>query len=137
MKKFDEIKIGDYFELEKKITSDDIIAFSKASGDYNPIHLDDTYAEKSIFHKRIAHGMLTASIFSNIFGNNFPGEGTIYLKQSLSFCKPVYVDEVIKARVVVKEINFQKKRILFETICYNKCNEKVITGEALVIPPYK
>ena len=81
----EEIQIGMNVSYSKTITDSDIKAFALTSGDSNPIHLDEEYAEKSRFKKRIAHGMMTASYFSALFGTKIPGEGCVYTSQSLKF----------------------------------------------------
>lgn len=126
------IKVGDQAKLVKIINEDDIKAFSEVSGDKNPIHLNQEYAEKSIFGKRIAHGMLSASYISNVIGNQLPGEGTIYLKQSLEFCKPVYIGDRVTTIVEVKEIDNIKGKINLKTYCINQNDEIVVKGIAVV-----
>lgn len=126
------LKIGDKAELTKRITDEDVLNFAEVSGDKNPIHLDESYAEKSMFGKRIAHGMLSASFISNVIGNQLPGEGTIYIGQNLQFCKPVFIGDTIKTIVTVKSIDEVKGNLVLETLCLNQCNEIVIRGEAYV-----
>ena len=65
------------WEVEKKFNEQDVISFSKLTGDNNRIHLDEEYAKKSFFGRRVVHGMLVAGLFSRIFGKIFPGEGSI------------------------------------------------------------
>ena len=77
------IKIGESASLTKTFTDEDVRSFAAISGDKNPVHLDDEYAAKTQFKKRIAHGMLTAGLISAILGTQLPGEGSIYLGQTL------------------------------------------------------
>lgn len=126
------IKIGDQAKLVKVISEKDIELFSEVSGDKNPIHLNQEYAEKSIFGKRIAHGMLSASFISNAIGNQLPGEGTIYLKQSLEFCKPVYIGDQITTIIEVTNIDDVKGNIELKTYCLNQNHKTVIKGNAVV-----
>jgi len=84
-KSFDELKIGDTASLSKIISEEDLQLFAKISMDNNPIHLDETFAKTTRFKKRIAHGMLVASLISSVLANKLPGPGTIYLSQSLTF----------------------------------------------------
>ena len=108
--------------------------FAKVTGDNNPVHLDPAYAAKTFFKKPIMHGMLGASLFSKVFGTLFPGEGTIYLKQSLSFLKPMYVDIDYVAEFIVKEVIKEKNRAIIETILKDKATGLVCTsGEAVVM----
>jgi 3-hydroxybutyryl-CoA dehydratase len=87
-KSIDELKIGDSAQLSKTITEADIIDFAKATGDFNPVHLDHAYAEKTFFKGRIAHGLLSVGLLSNVLGNILPGHGTIYLSQEVKFLAP-------------------------------------------------
>ena len=124
--------IGDVFEHDFSFSQEDVIKFSEISGDRNPIHLDEDYASKSIFKKRIVHGFLGGSIFSKVFRMIFPGEGTLFLKQSMSFYKPMYVEDVYTAKFKVLEITNKKHRALVETSILDKLGNIVIKGEALI-----
>jgi 3-hydroxybutyryl-CoA dehydratase len=110
----------------------DVLAFAEASGDKNPIHLDDDYAEKSIFRRRILHGFLGGSVFSKVFGTIFPGEGTIYLKQDMTFLKPMFVDTSYKAVFNVLKIYPLKNRALIKTEIQDNNGTVIITGEAII-----
>ncbi len=130
----EEIKIGMSVSYSQIITDADIKAFAEISGDCNPIHLNEGYAEESRFKKRIAHGMMTASYFSALFGTRIPGEGCVYTSQSLKFKKPVYIGDIVTATVEVININLDKRRVLFKTIC--KVKDKIVTsGEAELFVP--
>jgi|TARA_B100002019_G_C20831749_1_gene385620 3-hydroxybutyryl-CoA dehydratase len=113
----ERFKIGMKESLSKKITESDIIIFSKISGDKNPIHLSDEFAKKTRFKKRIAHGYLSASLFSGIFGEKLPGPGCLYLSQSLQFKYPVYIDDIVIATVKIIDIVAEKNILKFSTIC--------------------
>ena len=113
----ERFKIGMKESLSKKITESDIIIFSKVSGDKNPIHLSDEFAKKTRFKKRIAHGYLSASLFSGIFGEKLPGPGCLYLSQSLQFKYPVYIDDIVIATVKIIDIVAEKNILKFSTIC--------------------
>ena len=117
------------------ITSDMIERFAEATGDHNPIHLDEEFAKGTKFKTRVAHGMLQAGILSGILGTEFPGVGTVYLSQSLKFMKPVFIGDKVTFHLKVLELIEEKNRIRIETICENQKGEAVVTGEALVMPP--
>ncbi len=130
----DQIKIGMSESISKIITDKSVRAFSDLSGDKNPVHLDDDYAEKSRYKKRIAHGLLSSSLFSALFGTKIPGEGCVYVSQSLSFKRPVYVGDTVLATVTVKDIDFVSKKVFFDTVC--TVNSKVvIDGYAEIFIP--
>jgi 3-hydroxybutyryl-CoA dehydratase len=130
---YNEIKIGLTAEYKKIITEEDIEKFSEVSGDYNPVHMDEEYANQTIFQGRIAHGMLSASFISTVLASKLPGPGTIYLKQNLVFRNPVRIGDQITTRVEVISKNDEKKRIRLKTTCINQEEEIVIDGEALVM----
>ncbi len=127
------LEIGKSATFTKKITESDINAFAEVSGDFNPIHVDEEAAKKSVFGRRIAHGMLSASFISAVLGMYLPGEGTIYLGQNLKFLKPVDIGDEITAKVTVAEaVNADKGIYKLTTQCFNQKGEMVIDGEATV-----
>jgi 3-hydroxybutyryl-CoA dehydratase len=129
-----KMQIGDVRSYQKTITKKDVDIFGKLTGDMNQAHFDEDYAAKTIFKKPIVHGMLIGSLFSKIFGLDYPGEGTIYCSQSLKFLKPVYPDQLLTIKVTVKEIVLEKNRVIFTTEIYNDQNECMLTGEAMLMP---
>ena len=135
--KFEDIKIGMSESYSQTITDADIKYFAGISGDHNPIHMSDEYAEKSRFKKRIAHGLISASFFSALFGTRLPGEGCVYVNQSLNFKKPIYLNDTVTATVTVNEMDLKKRRVFFDTVCKVK-NKIVIYGNAeLYVPKMK
>lgn len=130
--KFNELKIGMEYSLSKAFSSTEVLTFSNLSMDNNPIHINDEYAQNAIFGKKIVHGFLSASLFSAIIGTKFPGNGSIYLSQNLSFLRPVFHNQVIIATVKVLELYPEKRRVLLETICKDESGQSLITGNALV-----
>ena len=127
-----KIIIGDIYEHDFSFNQDDVIKFSNATGDYNPIHLDKEYAKKTPFKTPIVHGFLAGSVFSKVFGTIYPGEGTIYLKQEMFFLKPMFPRQPYKATFEIISTDIIKNRAVVKTIIYNFNNEIVITGEAII-----
>jgi acyl dehydratase len=125
--------VGDSAEITRTIGQADIDAFASVTGDHNPVHVDEEFAKTTRFGKRIAHGMLTASLISAVLANKLPGEGSVYLGQTLKFVAPVFPGDEITARVTVKEIREDKPIMKLETICVNQRGEVVIRGEATVL----
>ena len=128
------ISKGQVYEHHFKFSQDDVVRFAEATGDKNPVHLDEKYAATTLFKRPIMHGMLSASLFSKVFGTLFPGEGTIYLKQSLAFMRPMFVDTDYVAEFTIKEIVIEKNRAFVETVIKEKASQQVCTsGEATVM----
>jgi 3-hydroxybutyryl-CoA dehydratase len=128
-----KLTIGDTASISKTITDSDIHAFADVSGDHNSLHLDDDYASTTRFGRRIAHGMLSASLISAVLGNDLPGAGSVYLSQTLKFVRPVFPGDTVTARVTVVAIRDDKPIVTLETVCVNQKNEPVLTGEATVL----
>jgi 3-hydroxybutyryl-CoA dehydratase len=115
-----------------KFAQADVCDFAELTGDNNPIHLDQTYAQGTIFKKPIVQGFLVGSIFSRIFGTEYPGIGTIYLSQSMQFLAPVFIDEFYMAHITVKEVNLRKHRAVILTEIFDSLGKKVLTGDAFI-----
>jgi 3-hydroxybutyryl-CoA dehydratase len=130
----EDIEIGMTRGLRKRITDHDIALFAEVSTDRNPVHLDDDYAQDTIFEGRIAHGMLTAALISAVIGEQLPGHGAVYLGQSLRFMAPVRPGDVVEATVTVTSIEHARRRVTLETLC-RVGDTVVLKGEALVLAP--
>jgi acyl dehydratase len=125
------LNVGDSASITHVFTDQDVRKFAEVSTDTNPIHLDQVAAEKSIFGQRVVHGMLVASLFSALLGGELPGEGAIYLGQSLSFMEPVFLGDRITATVEITEIREDKPIAKLRTFCVNEKGVTVIDGEAV------
>lgn len=128
-----KFSVGDSAEITKTIEQADIDAFANVTGDHNPVHVDEEFAKTTRFGGRIAHGMLTASLISAVLANHLPGEGSVYLGQTLKFVAPVFPGDEITARVTVREIREDKPIVKLETVCVNQREEIVLRGEATVL----
>jgi len=130
----EDLEVGMARYLQKQVTDRDIELFAQVSTDRNPVHLDDDYAQETMFQGRIAHGMLTAGLISAVIGEQLPGHGTVYLGQSLKFMAPVRPDDVVRAEVEVLAIEHQKRRVTLATRCLVG-DTVVLKGEAVVLAP--
>ncbi|MEO1139292.1 MAG: MaoC family dehydratase [Pseudomonadota bacterium] len=130
----EEIEMGMVRSLSKVVTDEDIRMFAEVSTDFNPVHMDDEYANDTIFEGRIAHGMLTAGLISAVIGEQLPGHGTVYMGQSLKFLAPVRPGDMVVAEVEVIDINYAKRRVQLSTRCLVD-GKKVLIGEATVLAP--
>lgn len=128
-----KFKVGDSAETTRTIEQADVDAFAKVTRDRNPVHLDEAFAQQTRFGRRIAHGMLTASLISSVLANQLPGEGSVYLGQTLQFVAPVFPGDEVTARVTVTEVRENRPIMKLETTCVNQRGETVIRGEATVL----
>ena len=137
MIKMGEIKVGMIETYSQTITDTDIKIFAGLSGDHNPIHVSDEYAEQSRFKRRIAHGMISASFFSALFGTKIPGHGCVLVSQSINFRKPVYIGDTVTASIKVTSVDMKNNRVFFDTVSTVK-RKVVIDGSAeLYLPNIK
>ena len=128
-----DFKEGQSASLTRYVTAADVEAFARVTGDTNPVHLDETYASHTRFGRRIAHGMLAVSYISAILGTRFPGPGTIYLGQNVSFLAPVFLGDTITATVTVSKYRPEKGVLTLLTECWNQDGVKVVDGQAVVL----
>jgi 3-hydroxybutyryl-CoA dehydratase len=132
---YDEITIGQTASYTKTIEDKDVRLFAAASGDVNPVHLDDQFAATTPFKERIAHGMLTGALISAALAMELPGPGTIYLGQSLRFRLPVKIDDTITVHLVVTDKRDDKKFITLDCKAVNQRGKTVASGSAEVMAP--
>lgn len=132
---FEELEIGQSAELKRRLTQKDIELFAAVSGDVNPAHMDEHYAENSLFHGVIGHGMWSGGLISTVLGTELPGPGTIYLQQDMRFKKPVMLGDEVTVRVSVKSKRDDKPVVVFDCICLNEKGEVLVEGTATVLAP--
>ncbi len=130
-----DIQIGDAAEFAKTVSESDIYQFAGITGDFNPAHVNEDYAQKTFFKTRIAHGMLSAGFISAVLGTQLPGPGAVYIRQELNFLAPVRIGDTITARAEVIDINVEKNRVTLKTQCLNQNGVVVIDGQAILSPP--
>ncbi len=128
------LKAGDSFTLEHQFSLDQVRIFASVTGDANPLHTDPSFVEGSRFEKNIVHGMYMASLISSVLGCHFPGQGTVYVEQSLTWLAPVYVDEAVSVSVTILE-RLPKGRARMDTRIHKADGTEVLRGEALIIVP--
>lgn len=124
--------VGQEAKIRKFFSTKDIESFAEMSGDTNPVHLNEAFAKKTIFKKKIVHGFLYSSLISAVIGTKLPGNGSIYLHQELNFKKPVYHNENITALVRITQIKKEKSLIYLDTFCYRDNNDIVVEGKAII-----
>ncbi len=128
----EDIAIGDLFEIERTFSLGDVDNFATLSGDYSPLHVDADYASGTEFGERVVHGILLASLFSNLVGMKIPGKQALYLAQDLAFRKPVFANEALKVRAKVTARNLATSTIVLATEIRNAAGKIVVSGSAKV-----
>jgi phosphate acetyltransferase len=137
-KTFDEINIGDTASLERTLTKRDVDMFAVISGDMNPTHLSDEYAQMLLERQKVSgHSMWGGALISSLLGNDLPGPGTVYKSQNLEFHGALGLEDTIKVSIVVKEKRAQDRSVIFECRAVNQRDEEIITGIAEVLAPRK
>ncbi|THB67402.1 MAG: MaoC family dehydratase [Gammaproteobacteria bacterium] len=133
----EEIRIGDTASFGKTLTEADVYQFTGIIGNFNPTHVNKVFAEKTGMKSRTVPQMLVAGFVSKILGTQYPGNGTIHIAQDLEFIKPVYIGDTVETTVKVTKIDGKTNRVWLDLYCYNEEGEKVLTGEAEIIPPFE
>ncbi|MEL6584650.1 MAG: MaoC family dehydratase [Pseudomonadota bacterium] len=130
----EDLAVGMSRSVTKTITRREIEMFAELSTDHNPVHLDEDYAQDTMFGGVIAHGMLTAGLISAVIGEQLPGHGTVYLGQTLKFLAPVRPGDVVEATITVANIDHSRRRVTLD--CAARVGDTVVLkGEALVLAP--
>ena len=128
------LKIGDQFKHRFQYTQEDVDLYSKVSGDNNPLHTDPEVGKNSIFGRNIIHGFLGGSVFTKIFGALWMVDGHVYLKQTMQWLMPMFIDTEYEAIITVKEVFTGKNRVLYDCAIYEvKSGNQTFTGEALLL----
>ena len=130
---FEDLQVGQTASMGKTITDADILLFAAVSLDTNPVHMDAEAAAASVFKERVAHGMLSAGLISAVMGTRLPGNGTVYLEQTLRFRRPVRIGDTVTATVEVTSLDAAKRQATLRTVCKAR-GKVVIDGEAVVLP---
>ncbi len=130
----EDLKVGMSASFGKTVTEADIMAFAGVSGDTNPVHLHQGFAEQTMFKGRVAHGMLSASFISTILGTKLPGPGCIYVSQNIQFKAPVRAGDTVTATATITEMVPEKRRVKLKTVCMVG-DKMVIDGEAVALVP--
>jgi acyl dehydratase len=129
-----KINIGDIHLHEFSFTQTQVDAFAQVTGDHNPLHLDAEYAANTPFKKPIMHGFLSGSVFSFLLGTQFPGQGSVYLRQNMEFLRPMFVETLYVAKLEVTAIDPAKHTAIIATTIMDKNTKKVtLRGEATVM----
>ena len=129
-----ELAVGQKASVAKTLTESDVYLFAGVTGDLNPLHVNAEYARGTRFRRRIAHGMLTASLISTVQATQLPGPGNLYIRQTLEFRAPVFFGDTITASVEVIAVDVERNRVRLRTECHNQDGVLVLTGESELAP---
>ncbi|HRJ60877.1 MAG TPA: MaoC family dehydratase [Azospirillaceae bacterium] len=130
----EDLSVGMSASFAKTVSEADVVLFAGVSGDTNPVHINEEFAKNTMFKTRIAHGMLSAGFISAVLGTKLPGQGAIYMSQSLKFKAPVRIGDTVKATATVAEVIAEKKRVVMKTVC-TVGETVVLEGEAMLMVP--
>ena len=129
------LHIGQKAEFLEIISESCVQEFAKLSGDFNPHHMDEEYAKKTKYQKRICHGMLLASFFSKLTAMYLPGQGSFYLSQTLNFVSPAFINDEVTVRGEITKISSSTGIVRVKTQIINKNNVLLVSGDAKVLIP--
>jgi len=129
---FDDLKVGQKAFLRKTITEADLSHFIAITGDKNPLHVDERFAEQTFFGQKIVHGMLSASLFSTLVGMHLPGIGAIFKSQTLNFLRPVFIGDNLCAWFEIIALDPETEIIEIKSWIENQNKEIVIEGKTVV-----
>jgi 3-hydroxybutyryl-CoA dehydratase len=139
-KKFEDWKVGDSDFVSKTITETDVVLFAGITGDFNPLHVNDAFAKKSQFGRRVVHGVISAGLISAVLGMKLPGPGALYLDQVVRFKKPTFIGDTLTATGTIKDKIVKQKEgkppmnmLKIETIVTNQDGVVVTEGEATIL----
>lgn len=134
-KTVNELQVGEKAYFAKTMTNTDMLMFAGVTGDVNLLPINDEFAKNTIFKKRVAHGMLTASLVTNIIGMKLPGYGSRVKKQKVRFTNPVFIGDTIEIGVEITAIDVANNTADFEIQATNQDGKTVMTGNGMLIPP--
>ncbi|MBB6216428.1 3-oxoacyl-[acyl-carrier protein] reductase [Anaerosolibacter carboniphilus] len=129
---FESFTLNDKAELTHEITQKDVDTFAELTGDYNPLHLDPSFARRTRFRKPVVYGMLSASFISTMIGMLLPGKGALWVSQTIEFLHQVYVGDTIHITATIKQISKSVRTLVLGVEIKNQHNQLVIVGESKV-----
>jgi 3-hydroxybutyryl-CoA dehydratase len=128
--------VGQKFTYSQVVDDKLVRGFADVTGDHNPIHVDDEFAKKTRFGRRIAHGGILFGIISSVLAMGMPGPGTVYLSQLVNFRAPVFINDTVTLEVAIKEL-LPKNGAKVSTIIRKQTGDVVMDGEAIVKLPLR
>lgn len=124
---FDDVEIGRRHRIERTMTAADVDAFGHLSGDLNPLHMDEKFAARTPFKRRVVHGLLTGALVSTTH-TKLTGPGFAYVGQELKFLGPVFIGDTLSVEVTVVGKKDAKRILILDTVVSKQTGDKVLAG---------
>ncbi len=112
------------------VTADDAKSYAELTGDYNPLHFDESFAAKTRFKQLVVQGGITTGLLHALVAMDMPGPGTVFLNQNWQFTAPVFIGDTITAEAEVLEIHATKPVTKLKITVTRQTGEKALEGEA-------
>jgi 3-oxoacyl-[acyl-carrier protein] reductase len=129
---FAAIQVGDKAELSHTIAQEDVDAFAQLTGDFNPLHVDETFSRTTAFRRPVVHGMLSASFISTMIGTLLPGSGALWTSQTLDFVAPAFVGDTITVIATVEQRSAATRMLVLSTVVVNQHGHELVKGTSHV-----
>lgn len=130
------IRAGDIYQFEKEIFEEEVRQFAEFTGDYNPLHMEEAFAEKLSHKKRIVHGMLVASLSSRLVGMELSCPGALWVEQNLRFVSPVFIGDRLNFSVEILQISQGTQSAKIRIFIRKENKQTVLTGEGTILLSY-
>lgn len=124
---FDDIPIGRKHLIERTMTAAEVDTFGYLSGDLNPLHMDEEFARRTPFGRRVVHGLLTGALVSTTH-TRLTGPGFAYVGQELKFLGPVFIGDKVSVEVTVVGKKDAKRILILDTVVTKQTGDKVLAG---------
>lgn len=112
------------------LTTDQVKTFAGLSGDYNPLHFDESFVAKTKFKRLVVQGGLTTGLLHALVAMDMPGPGTVFLSQNWKFTAPVFIGDTITAEAEVLNVHETKPVTQLKVKVKRQDGETVLEGEA-------
>ena len=122
--------IGQKAVRSKTLLMKDVTNYAQLTGDYNPLHFDESFAAKTKFKKLTVQGGLTTGLLHALVAMDMPGPGTVFLSQDWKFIAPVYIGDTITAEAEVVSLHETKPVTELKVTVTRNEEEKVLEGKA-------
>ncbi|HET6721316.1 MAG TPA: MaoC family dehydratase [Chitinophagaceae bacterium] len=124
------LSVGQKATRSITLTADHVKKFAELSGDYNPLHFDESFVSKTKFGRLVVQGGLTTGLLHALVAMDMPGPGTVFLSQDWKFTAPVFIDDSITAEATVISVHETKPVTQLKIKVTRQNGETVLEGEA-------